>query len=55
LLRFVAEAFNKWRRRFLKDRCHGLADCVFVEAKLGSHILTRQAVRTSQNDAASLR
>jgi hypothetical protein len=32
-----------------------LANCVFVEADLGSHILARQAVRTSQNDAASLR
>jgi hypothetical protein len=30
-----------------------LANCVFVEADLGSHILARQAVRTSQNDAAS--
>jgi hypothetical protein len=32
-----------------------LANCVLVEAELGSHILARQAVRTSQNDAASLR
>jgi len=31
------------------------ANCVFVEAELGSHILARQAVRTPQNDAASLR
>jgi hypothetical protein len=31
-----------------------LANGVFVKAELGSHIL-RQAVRTSQNDAASLR
>src|SRR5262245_9420100 len=32
-----------------------LANCVFVEAELGGHILARQAVRTSQNDAASFR
>jgi hypothetical protein len=32
-----------------------LANCVFVEAELVSHILAGQAVRTSQNDAASLR
>jgi hypothetical protein len=32
-----------------------LANCVFVEAELGSHIFARFAVRTSQNDAASLR
>jgi hypothetical protein len=31
-----------------------LANCVFVEAELRSNILARQAVRTSQNDAASL-
>jgi hypothetical protein len=31
------------------------ANCVFVQAELGSHILTRQAVCTSQNDAATLR
>jgi hypothetical protein len=30
-----------------------LANCVFVEAEHGSHILARQAVRTSQNDATS--
>jgi hypothetical protein len=32
-----------------------LANCMFVQAELGSHILTRQAVRASQNDAATLR
>jgi hypothetical protein len=32
-----------------------LANCVFVKPKLSSHILARQAVRTMQNDAASLR
>jgi hypothetical protein len=32
-----------------------LANCVFVQAELGSHILARHAIRTSQNDAASLR
>jgi hypothetical protein len=32
-----------------------LANCVFVEAELGGHILARQAVCTPQNDAASLR
>jgi len=32
-----------------------LANCVFVVAQLGSYIFTRQAVRTSQNDPASLR
>jgi len=32
-----------------------LANCVFVKAELGSYTLTCQAVRTSQNDAASLR
>src|SRR5262249_46324497 len=32
-----------------------LANCVFVEAEFSRHILARQAVRTSQNDAASLR
>jgi hypothetical protein len=32
-----------------------LANCVFVKPKLDSHILARQAVRTTQNDAASLR
>jgi hypothetical protein len=32
-----------------------LANRVFVEAELGSHVLARQAVRASQNDAASLR
>ena len=31
------------------------ANCVFVKAELGRYILTCQAVRTSQNDAASLR
>ena len=31
-----------------------LANGVFVKPKLGSHILARQAVRTTQNDAASL-
>jgi hypothetical protein len=30
-----------------------LANCVFVEAELSRHILARQAVRTSQNDATS--
>jgi hypothetical protein len=30
------------------------ANCVFVEPELHSNILARQAVRTSQNDAASL-
>jgi hypothetical protein len=28
---------------------------VFVKAEFGSHILARQAVRTSQNDATSFR
>jgi len=32
-----------------------LANRVFMVAELGSHVLARQAVRTSQNDAASLR
>jgi hypothetical protein len=32
-----------------------LANCMFVDAELGSHILARQSVRTPQNDAASLR
>jgi len=32
-----------------------LANCVFVKPKLSSHILARQSVRTTQNDAASLR
>jgi hypothetical protein len=32
-----------------------LANGVFVEAELGSHSLARQAIRTSQNDATSLR
>ena len=32
-----------------------LANRVFVEAELGSHLLARQVVSTSQNDAASLR
>jgi len=31
------------------------ANRVFVKAELGRYILTCQAVRTSQNDAASLR
>ena len=31
------------------------ANCVFVKPKLSSHILARQAVRTTQNDAASFR
>jgi hypothetical protein len=32
-----------------------LANRVFVEAELGSNLLARHAVRTSQDDAASLR
>jgi hypothetical protein len=32
-----------------------LTNGMFVEAELGGHILARQAIRTSQNDAASLR
>jgi hypothetical protein len=32
-----------------------LANGVFVKAEFGSHGFARQAIRTSQNDAASLR
>jgi hypothetical protein len=39
----------------LQESATPLANCVFVKPKLGSHMLARQAVRTTQNDAASLR
>ena len=39
----------------LREAGTPLANCVFVKAEFGSHILARQAVRTSQNDATSFR
>jgi hypothetical protein len=50
-----ARLVKKTLAAILQKSATPLANCVFVEAKLGSHILARQAVCTAQNDAASLR